>query len=400
MPYTALHAAISAVDTVEKEIQDEKNEDKHKEMKKRLSQVELRERLQQLETRLKTAEDLVKYLVEQKDLDVNAKDSVDDTPLLLAAKVGNVTVLETLLEATGLTRGNVQDNLLNKFGEDVLMCATMSGNLDAVKYIIDKTSETNLTKVNELGYTAIHLGTQRGYVDIVKFLVEKWRKKYETDAILCLNKTKDTGRTLLMLAVLSGVKNMVEFWLSSECKNMNPKHLDGNETDNSGKTALMLGAVNGHSEIVKLCCTNANVNLRDRDQGYNALMLACLNGHYKTVEALLKDEKIDFHAADHQGRNALYLAAKKCDKECLKVILECGKSEDDVCTAVNARTRKGDTNALTAVPSTNPDAKTLRSQLLEAGGCDVRTISPSQKDLRFVKKCFAIFTGYRYTHVS
>ena len=136
VPYTALHAAISAVDNIEKEIQDEKDEDKRKEIKRRLSKLELKERLQQLETRLKTTEDLVKYLVEQQTLNINAKDSVGDTPLLLAAKVGNVTVLETLLEATGLTMGNVQDDVVNKFGDDVLMCATISGKLEAVKYVI------------------------------------------------------------------------------------------------------------------------------------------------------------------------------------------------------------------------------------------------------------------------
>ena len=109
----------------------------------------------------------MKYLVGQKTLNINAKDSVGDTPLLLAAKVGNVTVLETLLEATGLTMGNVQDDVVNKFGDDVVMCAAISGKLEAVKYVIRKTSEENFTKVSELGYTAIHLATQRGYVNIV-----------------------------------------------------------------------------------------------------------------------------------------------------------------------------------------------------------------------------------------
>ena len=339
----------------------------------------------------------MKYLVGQKTLNINAKDSVGDTPLLLAAKVGNVTVLESLLEATGLTMGNVQDDVVNKFGDDVVMCAAISGKLEAVKYVIRKTSEANFTKVNELGYTAIHLATQRGYVNIVKFLVEKWQKvkRNSSGRILSLSKTKDTGRTLLMLAVLSGEKEMVEFWLSSRFEDISP--ID--ETDDSGKTALMLGATNGYTAIVKLCCGSADVNLPDRDQGYNALMLACLKGHHKTVKALLNEEKIDFKATDHQGRNALYLAAKKCDKECLEVILACDKLKTEVLfAAVNARTRKGDTTALTAVASTNPDAKTLRRRLIEAGGYDVRNISPFQKDLRFVKIRF--FYHFRYLLIT
>ena len=396
VPYTALHGAISAVDNIEKEIQDEKDEDKGRDVKKRLSKLELKDRLQQLETRLKTTEDLVKYLVRQQTLDINAKDSIGDTPLLLAAKVGNVTVLETLLEATGLTRGNVQADLLNKFGQDVLMCGTMSGNLQAVKYVITKTSEANFTKVDEFGYTAIHIATERGYIDIVKFLVGKWKqvKRNSSGRILSLSKTKDTGRTLLMLAVLSGEKKMVNFWLDSEFKDIIPI----NEIDDSGKTALMLGATNGYTEIVKLCCGNANVNLPDRDQGYSALMLACLNGHHETVKALLNDEKIDFKATDHQGRNILYLAARKCDKECLQVILGCEKLKKDLCGAINARTRKGDTTALTAVGSTHPDAKTLRRWLIEAGGYDVRTISQFQKELRFVKTRF--FYHFRFLPIN
>ena len=227
--------------------------------------------------------------------------------------------------------------------------------------------------------------------------MEKWQqvKRNKIGRVLSLRKTKDTGRTLLMLAVLSGEKEMVEFWLSSRFEDISP--ID--ETDDSGKTALMLGATNGYTEIVKLCCGSADVNLPDRDQGYNALMLACLKGHYKTVKALLNEEKIDFKATDHQGRNALYLAAKKCDKECLEVILACDKLKTEVLfAAVNARTRKGDTTALTAVASTNPDAKTLRRRLIEVGGYDVRNISPFQKDLRFVKIRF--FYHFRFLLIA
>ena len=69
-------------------------------------------------------ESVVRYLLTRPlgDLDLNVVDTGGYTPLLLAAEVGDLNVLRVLFEAQGVDRSAV-----NKYEEDVLMCAAKSG---------------------------------------------------------------------------------------------------------------------------------------------------------------------------------------------------------------------------------------------------------------------------------
>ena len=312
----------------------------------------------------------MRYLVEHKDLDINAADSAKDTPLILAAKVGNINILKILCETKTVKKDEV-----NEFGENALMSAAKVGNLEAVKYLLRSSSSPSLDQKNELGFTAIHLATIGGHLEIIELLEQNWSERYPTKAI---GKTK-VGRTLLMLAALSGKEDVVKFWLTFKSQKVYREQIDANVTDTNGKTALMLAASKGATEIVKHLCeqTDVDVNISDRDNGHNSLMLACVNGHDETAIVLLDHNKTDIKVTDHLGKNALFLATEKSAPKCVKALLDCERFSKDIGTVVNAPTKTGDKTALTVT-----DDRDLRVDLIKAGGYDVRTILQDQKELR------------------
>ena len=134
-------------------------------------------------------------------------------------------------------------------------------------------------------------------------------------------KSQDTERTLLVLTCLSGKTKLVQYILSTHWN----EKIDIDARDNKYKTALMWACHYGYKAIVKdLCHHGADVTPVDKEKGYNALMLACINGHHEVVEILLDQPKIDLKATDNIGRNALFLANKEQQNECIRVIAECG----------------------------------------------------------------------------
>ena len=182
-----------------------------------------------------------------------------------------------------------------------------------------------------------------------------------------------------MLAAMSGNLDLVQYILNTDwCQ---PLHL--NAIDYKSSTVLMLAAAVGYANIVEeLCKFGAEVQLVNQGTGYNALMLASLYGHDKTVEVLMHwgDEEL-IRAEDHHGRNALFLAAQQNRLQCVRAILE----KDSSSEVVNAVTHNGAMTPLTA--TYDPE---VRLQLIKAEGCDVRTVSEKQTDLRLAYRNFEI----------
>ena len=213
-------------------------------------------------------------------------------------------------------------------------------------------------------------------MEVVKHLTTYSRRKYTN--INC--RTENKERTILMLAAISGNVDLVQYIIDTEwCQ-----AIDYEAVDSKGSTVLMLATAAGYSNIVqKLCEAGADVNSVNHGTGYNALMLASQYGHHETAGVLMERAAVVggggggggqvVGARDHQGRNALFLAAQWNQPECVRVILEKTQSRD----VINAVTHNGTMTPLTA--TYDPE---IRLQLIQAKGCDVRSLSDKQHVLR------------------
>ncbi len=99
--------------------------------------------------------------------DVNIADKGGNTPLMLAARWGYVSIVTMLLD-----HGALPDKVRSPKGRTSLMiaCAYYS-NLDICKMLVDKGADVNLT-AND-GTTSLMLAAQFGKVQIVSYLLSK-----------------------------------------------------------------------------------------------------------------------------------------------------------------------------------------------------------------------------------
>ena len=259
----------------------------------------------------KTCEDMVKYLLKQRKIDVNKEDGGGYTPLLLAAKRGNLNIFKSVFNAP-----NVLKNAATRQGENALMCAAKAGHLKIVKFLLDEGGQ-NLGQKNEFGYTAVGLAAGGGFTDVVKELTNSPERQ---NFVQINAKAKDTKKTLLSIACNTGNLALVQYILSTEWQ----EEINVNARDSNHKTALMLASAWGYTTIVEeLCKRGADVTLVEKESGYNAVMLACVHGHHKILEILLQQIKTDITVTDRLGRNALLLSVQKHRPECVRVICEC-----------------------------------------------------------------------------
>lgn len=100
--------------------------------------------------------------------DIGVKTRIGEmTPLFMAAKVGNGTIIELLLEAGADPNVGQTEN-----GTTPLMLAAASGSVDAVRALLDAGVETGAKDINQ-GQTALMFAAAPGRTDVVRLLVER-----------------------------------------------------------------------------------------------------------------------------------------------------------------------------------------------------------------------------------
>ncbi|VUZ38743.1 unnamed protein product, partial [Hymenolepis diminuta] len=100
------------------------------------------------------------------DVNARAGTAPGQTPLMLAARKANTTVVELLL------RHGADVNTQDDIGNTALMCAIDCGNLEMVKLLIAR-PEINLDLKDQEGSTAISIAEAGGNEDIIRLIREK-----------------------------------------------------------------------------------------------------------------------------------------------------------------------------------------------------------------------------------
>ncbi|WP_375604549.1 ankyrin repeat domain-containing protein [Wolbachia endosymbiont of Anurida maritima] len=127
-----------------------------------------------------------------------------------------------------------KEHVTEEYSNTSLHLAAEQGNLDAVKYFVEKGGDVSAQ--DEIGYTPLHLAAKQGNLDIIKYLVEK-------GADVDVYQGGWGYSTPLHLAAANGHLDTVKYLMG---KGANPNAIDGD-----GKTPLQRANEKGISDIVE-----------------------------------------------------------------------------------------------------------------------------------------------------
>ena len=255
--------------------------------------------------------DLVKTLLEDVAIEkmINARENVyGDTPLMIAAKKGNVaiiTLLKTYYNASHDAIREAVNYKTNGKGNTALFYAIENGSLPAVELILDIVGIDVNIKATELNLTALILATSLNRLEIVKKLLEKRG--------IDINATANDGISALLAASIKGHTEIVKALLEMDGIDANPKTA-------SNLTALSFSAKNGHTEIVKALLDfntkrgGIDINAKDKHFGNTALIFAVNKKNFEMVEALLNAPGIDTNVRNNFNKTAYELSARQDER--------------------------------------------------------------------------------------
>ncbi|KAG4100466.1 ankyrin repeat-containing domain protein [Neocallimastix lanati (nom. inval.)] len=268
--------------------------------------------------------DIVKYLVNNEAININAQDINQYTPLLLAVEKSLINIAELLIKKsiekdnTGNTlniMGNeiinntntnngfgincrnffsFQNNINNQISKTPLYEASKNGSFDIVKLLVE--NKASLNKKASNGISPINIAFQNDYIDIVKYLIEQGAD---------INSIDNDGRSLINKVVeknSNGSAALVEYLIEKGAKI--------NKQSKDGWTPLHEAVQVGNKEVVQILINHdAFVNAKDKSLQWTPLHEASLNGDL-VIFKLLVENNADIDATDVNGLTPRFIVEK------------------------------------------------------------------------------------------
>lgn len=248
----------------------------------------------------------------------NATDSDGNTALLLAAKNGNLDIVEMLLQrGFSLNQSNFKKRT-------ALLYAAKGGHCSLVERLLS-TAECDVDAQDIEGNTALLIAVKRGHNDVIESLLASGQgdvSKQDRYGHTALHDAAKTGRmdtlamlvfhgankdvqdkydnTSLMYATLHDHTNCVALLVKAEC--------NVNLTNMGGRSALHTAAQNGFTNIVSILLqANAKMDIKDSDNN-TPILLAGRYQHYAIVKMLI-EKGCDVLASDSFGKNTFHFVS-------------------------------------------------------------------------------------------
>ena len=121
--------------------------------------------------------DVVRILLNHKDIEVNATNVAGETPLYIASKFDCADVIKLLLKY------GAGPNIADEFGRTPLYAASSINSPDAVNILLENgVADVNI-KENLLGKTPLFAACENGHTEIIKFLLFRGANLYDKDNI-------------------------------------------------------------------------------------------------------------------------------------------------------------------------------------------------------------------------
>ncbi|EEF59417.1 ankyrin repeat domain-containing protein [Pedosphaera parvula] len=200
---------------------------------------------------------------------VDARNVEGWTPLIFAAKIGNLEITKALL-AKG---ANANGRSSSDEGSTTLAFAVHGGNLQVIQTLLDHGAKVDGRAKN--GMTPLVYACQNGKLEVAAFLLSR-------GGDVDLFGSADSGGEFynpLMAAAREGHAEVVKLLMAKGAK--------VDKKNNAGTTALMEVAKRPYPQILKMLLDKgANVNTRGT-HGHTALIYAAYNGHLENIKLLL-----------------------------------------------------------------------------------------------------------------
>ncbi|KAL7273230.1 hypothetical protein RUND412_003934, partial [Rhizina undulata] len=248
----------------------------------------------------------LKLLLEQEDVDLNAKDNNGWTPLYFATFEGHEKTVRLILECE-----NVDVNAKNNENWTPLYFAANKGHERMVKLLLEHEAVDLNVRGGLNSMTPLNVAAHEGHEAVVRLLLE--REGVE------LNAKDSLGRTPLYIAACEGHDVVVRVLLEQE-------GVDLNAECSPGWTPLFVATRKGHEKVLRLLLEQEGVDLIHLNTKYNfdwtPLFFAASMGYEAVVRLLFEREDVDLNAKDKSGRTPIFAAAHGGHEGVVRLLLE------------------------------------------------------------------------------
>ncbi|KAM8982106.1 ankyrin repeat domain-containing protein 16 isoform X1 [Sarcophilus harrisii] len=253
--------------------------------------------------------DCVLYLL-QRGAAVDCLKKGDWTPLMMACTRKNLEVIQDLVEH------GANPVLKNKDGWNSFHIASREGDPVILQYLLTVSPAVWQTE-SKIRRTPLHTAAMHGCLEAVEVLLE--RCQYEPDS------RDQCGVTPFMDAIQFGHISTAQLLLEKHKACFTAK-------DILGAQALHKAAVTGQDKAIQFLVSDLGVGVDERVtlSGYTALHFASKEGHTSTVKTLLS-LGADLKSKEGKNRSALHLACAGQHLDCIEFLLQCGlKDSPDI----------------------------------------------------------------------
>ncbi|KFV67192.1 Ankyrin repeat domain-containing protein 16, partial [Dryobates pubescens] len=244
----------------------------------------------------------VSYLLER-GASVDCLKKADWTPLMMACTRPNLEVIKALVEH------GANPLLKNKDGWNCFHIASREGHPHVLHYLLD-VSPGSWDTESTIKRTPLHTAAMHGCLDAVELLLE--RCQYKPDS------RDRCGITPFIDAIQNGHVDIARLLL--EKHQANPSAVDA-----LGAQALHRAAVTAQDEAIHFLVRELGVKVNERATTLQltALHYAAKEGHAHTIHTLLS-LGADVHAKDGKKRSALHAACAGQQADAARVLLRAG----------------------------------------------------------------------------
>ncbi|RMD73492.1 MAG: ankyrin repeat domain-containing protein [Lentisphaerae bacterium] len=226
----------------------------------------------------------------------------------IVSLICGITIVIILFMLQQQIRHNQQGNLAPS-AEGVFQKA-LEGDLEAVKKAVEHDPSLVLYPEDGTGKTLLHYATLSGDIDLVRFIIENRPRVNHQDA---------QGCTALHYAAEKGFTEICQLLINAGAYNRISNKI--------GLRPLHLAAQGGHTEICRILL-NESAKVYDLGpMNMRALHFAVMYNHLDTAELLLK-YRANPNAINRHGKTPLYLAVLKKNKAMVKLLLRYGALVD------------------------------------------------------------------------
>lgn len=250
---------------------------------------------------------VVRRLLRDLTVELEASDRYGTTALLAAAKAGSDATVGLLLDAGADLLASTA------LGETLLAFAVQSCSFGTVSSILArlKDAKADVDTRDRWGWTPLFHAVKRGDLNISRALLDAGAKTTFVDC---------SKKTAVAYSCHDGIIKLLLQRTDPECKLLHLAAEVGDET--AMKKLLSVRAEEGGSVSPYVC-----PNIRDH-HGRTALIIAAALGHLKVVDFLLK-LRVDVNISDHDGRTALSFAAEGNNVSAIKKLKRHGAKVGD-----------------------------------------------------------------------